>query len=99
MKPVKPGFPLCDVHSLPISVKANVRAANVMPELKQTAHARVASAWDDMNRTIMIMAGETGGHSFGFGRVPGGQAAARLTSTGCRLACTEDVAAYLEAIG
>ena len=52
-----------------------------------------------MNRTILIMAGGTGEHIFGFGRVPGGQAAARLTGTGCRLACTEDVAVYLEAIG
>ena len=96
---VAPGLPLRDVRSLPISVKANVRAANVMPELEQVAHARVASTWDDMNRTILIMAGGTGEHIFGFGRVPGGQAAARLTGTGCRLACTEDVAAYLEAIG
>jgi len=48
-----------------------------------------------MNRTIMIMAGGTGGHIFGFGRVPEGQVAARLTSTGCWLACTEDVSARM----
>ena len=39
-------------------------------------------------KTLLIMAGGTGGHKFGFGR------AARLTLAALALACAEDVPAW-----
>jgi len=41
-----------------------------------------------MSKTLLVMAGGTGGHIFGSGR------AARLTSAKPRLACAEDMADF-----
>ncbi len=43
-----------------VSVEAHIRVANVMPEPKQKNHAGTSG----MNRSILIMAGGTGGHIF-----------------------------------
>ena len=57
MTRVEPYASCHTMRTLAISVKANVRAANVMPELKQAAHAGA----ERMTRMIMIMAASVRG--------------------------------------
>jgi hypothetical protein len=59
-------------------VEAHIREANVMPEPKQTHSARTSG----MSRSILIMAGGTGGHIFGYA----------ITLVARALVCAENVA-------
>ena len=96
MTRVEPHAAIPLMRTLAISVEANVRAANVKPELEQAAHAgserMTAEGPRSVPRKIMIMAGGTGGHIFGFGRARRRSTVARLTRARRGLACTQSVA-------
>jgi hypothetical protein len=72
-----------------ISAKTNATAGRVMSEAKSPIDEGVVG----MNKTILIMAGGTGGHVFGSGR------AAHLTCAARKLAFAENVPLRCRAVG